>query len=95
MQQTETTVENHKQPKCRLVDSSLQNNSAPKAQGTLWKKGQKEWKSQRVRKFAVRLCFLVMSEATPVTTRQRDCLNTNELSEDSSDRHAKLLGKSP
>lgn len=46
-----------------------------KAQGTLSKRRQKDYKSQKVREFAVRLCFLVTSEATPLMSHQHDSFN--------------------
>ena len=36
---------------------------------------QKDCKSQEIKEFAVRLCHLVMSEATPTKSHQHDCLN--------------------
>lgn len=36
--------------------------SVPKVQGTLWKKGQKDCRSQRIGEFFVRLCLLVIQK---------------------------------
>lgn len=47
----------------------------PEAQGIVQKSGPKDYLIQRIRKFAVRLCLLVTSEATPIKSRQYDCLN--------------------
>lgn len=43
---------------------NLQTTATPKTQGTFWKMIWKDCKSQRLKKFAVRLCFLVISEVT-------------------------------
>lgn len=48
---------------------------APKTQGTLWKRGQNECKSQRMREFTARLCLLLTSEATPIKSCQHDRLH--------------------
>lgn len=37
----------------------------PMAQGLLWKRKQKDPKSQRIREFTVRLCLLGLVEVTP------------------------------
>lgn len=47
---------------------------APKAQGILQKIEQKDCKSQGIRECAVRVCLLIMSEATPIKSRQHGCL---------------------
>ena len=52
-----------------------QNIATPKAQGTLWKKRQKGNMTQRIREFAVRLCLLATSEATPIKSHQHYCPN--------------------
>lgn len=51
----------------------LPNTSAPKVQGSLWKREQKNCKSQRIEEFSVRLCLLGMSEAPPINSHQHDC----------------------
>ena len=51
---------------------------APKAQGTLQKREQKDCKSQGIRECAVRVCLLVMSEATPIKSHQHGCLNMSQ-----------------
>jgi hypothetical protein len=38
----------------------------PKAQGTSKKMGREDYKSQRIRDFAMSLCLLVTGETTPV-----------------------------
>ena len=35
-----------------------------KVQETFWRRGHADFKSQRIREFAVRFCFLVISETT-------------------------------
>lgn len=55
------------------VNTSI-NTSTPKAQKTLWKKGPKDCKSQRIGEFAVRLCILGLLEASPMKCHQHDCL---------------------
>ena len=49
-----------------------------------WETGQKGGKSQRIREFAVRLCLLVISEATLVKYHQ------HELNSDDTNRHPKV-----
>lgn len=49
--------------------------SAPKAQRTLRKRGQRDCKRHLIREFAIGSCFIVMSEATPVNCDQFDCLS--------------------
>jgi hypothetical protein len=56
---------------------------APKAQETFQKRRQTICKSQKIRKFTVKLCLLVVSEVFPV------CLSKHELNTDSI-RYAKL-----
>ena len=68
LKQTENITENHKGSKCRWRAQSqwrdLQNTPTPKAQRTLWKRGQKISKSQNFREFALRLSLLLISRAT-------------------------------
>lgn len=61
--------------------------TAPKAQGILQERRQRDCKSQRLRELAVRLCLLVTSEVTPTEFHQHDCLCT-WLNDDN--RHAKV-----
>lgn len=49
----------------------------PTAQGTLWKRGRNDSKSQRAGKFAVRLCLLETSETTSIKSHQCDLPNVN------------------
>lgn len=42
---------------------------------TMWKRGWKYFKSQRIRKFIVSLCLLVISEAVPRKSHKHHCLN--------------------
>lgn len=46
-------------------------------QDTMWKRGWKYFKSQRIRTFAVSLCRLVISEAVPRNSHQHHSLNTS------------------
>lgn len=50
--------------------------TATKAQTSFPKKMWKDYKSQRHRKFAVRWCFLEMSETTSIKSYQQDCQNS-------------------
>ena len=43
----------------------------------LQKTRRKDCKKQRIREFTVRLCFLIMSEATLMKSLQHDSLNTS------------------
>ena len=79
LQQMEITTENHNQSKCRAVEISSKSciykqflNLRFREQ-TL-RKGGKIFKSHRNREFAMRLCLLVISEATPIKSHQHDCL---------------------
>lgn len=47
----------------------------PNAQKILQKRGPKDYLIQRIRKFAVRLCLLVISEVIPIKYHQYDCIN--------------------
>lgn len=40
-----------------------------------WGQVQRDCKSQEIKEFAVRLCHLIVSEATPTRSHQHDCLN--------------------
>lgn len=60
MQPSESVTENHKPSKCRAVEPSPNRHidntiPAPEALGSLQKRGRRDYKSQRNRKFAVRL----------------------------------------
>jgi hypothetical protein len=63
-----TTAERYIQSKCRAVDPNPSGHvyktvSIHKAQGTMGKRGQKDYMSQRIGEFAVRLCLPGMLEA--------------------------------
>lgn len=51
--------------------------STHEAQGALLTRGWKDYKSQRIKEFAVGLWLLLMSEATLITSHQMDYLNMN------------------
>lgn len=55
----------------------LENTFEPKAQETVEKRGHKDSNSQNIRKFTVRWCLLVTSEATPIMSHQHDCPNVS------------------
>lgn len=57
----------------------LQNSPVPKTQGTLRKGGWKVFKSQRIRQFSVRLCLLLISEATHLKYNQHDTKEHDKL----------------
>lgn len=44
--------------------------STPKAQGILWKRRRKDYKSQMIREFAVRLDLLVMYKTTAIKSHK-------------------------
>lgn len=67
----------------------LENNPAPKTQGTLWKRGQKDLKRQRIRSFAVKSCLRVMSEATLISPMDMSA-HKGELNKDDTKGHAKV-----
>jgi hypothetical protein len=66
-----TVTENHNQSKYRVwspvsMDIYIYKTTlTPKAQESLQKREQKDYKGQRIREFSARLCFLGMSEARP------------------------------
>lgn len=69
----DTTIENHNQSKYKVVEPSgyiYKKTSAPKAQGTLQKSGQRDFKSKRIREFAVRLGLLIKSEMRFLQSQQ-------------------------
>lgn len=81
LKEMETTVEKHSQQRmqnCRTQANGFIYNttSNPKVQDYCGR-GQRNWERQRIRGFAVRLCFLVISEATPTKFHQHDHLNMN------------------
>jgi hypothetical protein len=45
----------------------------------------------QISEFAVRLCFLVMSEAIPINTHQHGCLNVKELNKDNNERLSNIV----
>lgn len=65
----------------------------PKAQGTLQKWGQKDFKSQKIQEFVMRLCFLGKSEATPTHKVSPTWQPKLELNKDNTNGHAKLDGE--
>ena len=44
-----------------------------KAQGTLQYVGQRDFKNQKIREFAVRMCLLIRSEVIPIKSYQHIC----------------------
>lgn len=54
------------------MDRSRKQVPTPKAQGPLQKMGKEDYKSQRIRKFAVRSRLLIMSETTPIESHQHE-----------------------
>lgn len=63
---------------CSPVPVDLSTNTpSPKSQGTLQKREQKDFKSPRIREFAVRFCFLVTPEDTPMKSHQDNCPNVS------------------
>lgn len=60
---------------CRVVESSLNGyiyrilSHTPKVQGTWWKRGQKDYKSEGIMEFVVRWHLQVASEVTPVKSQ--------------------------
>lgn len=78
--QINTITESHNQLNCRDVKPSFNLhicNTTPalKVRETLWKKGQKDCKNQKIREFAVRFCPLIMSQAILIKSLQHHCLN--------------------
>lgn len=70
------------------------NTTLPKAQGTLWKKRQKDYKIQRIKKFPLRLCLLVISKAILRKSYKHDRSLQCKLNKDVTDEHAKQHRKS-
>lgn len=71
----ETITQNHNQSKYKAKEPSLNRyvyNTAPspKSLGSLLKKGQKDFKTWKIRGFAMRQCLLIMSDATPMKSHQ-------------------------
>lgn len=61
-----------------------------------WGQVQRDCKSQEIKEFAVRLCHLVVSEATPTRSHQHDCLNLSwTTSIDTPQRTESSQGLSP
>ena len=46
-----------------------------KTKESLWKRGWKDCKSQKIREFSMRSSLLVLTEATPTKSHQHDYLN--------------------
>lgn len=74
LEQTETITENHSESKCRVVEPRKNGylyETIPhrKIQKSLLKRGGN---TVRAEEFAMRLCLLVMSEATPIKYHQHD-----------------------
>lgn len=80
LQKTTTIIAQTYGAQCQWI--CLQKTPIPEAQGTFPNRGWKDWKSQRTRGFAERMCLLVMSAATPMKSHHHDCLPTQELKED-------------
>lgn len=80
------STENQNQSKFLLVEHSHNNASSKyptsKAQGIMWKRGQKASESQRIKEFALRLCIIVTPEAT--FTILQTLPSTSKLVEDDS-----------
>lgn len=51
----------------------------PKAHGILWKRGWEDCKSQRIQEVAMGLGLLVILEARPTKSYERDCQKGVEL----------------
>lgn len=51
--------------------------TTPRARGTLWYRGQKDCKSQRIRGVAVRLCLLGMESPIPTYSQHYGCSNVS------------------
>lgn len=84
LQQKEAITQNHSQTECRIIEpSSIGHiyNTTPKSkpppQGTLNKRGEKDYKSQRNGKFAVKLCFLELLDGISIKSQESGCLNRN------------------
>lgn len=80
--QLETITKTHNQSKNRAMESSFNGyihkmNPEPKDQETLQKQGNKDFKSQWIGNFAVKLYLLIISEVSPVKYLQCDCLSMN------------------
>lgn len=63
--------------------------------GNIVGNGQKDCKSERIWKFALRLCLLTMSEATSIKSYPHSCPTVSWTRKDDSNEHAKLDGESP
>lgn len=68
---------------------------APKARGILQKIEQKDCKIQGIRECAVRVCLLVMSEATPIKSHQHGCLIMSQTWMITTKGMPKQAGKTP
>ena len=76
LQHMETITANHNLSKWRVMENShngyiYKATPACKAQGTSWRRRQKDYRSQRIREFAVKLSLLVKSEATLIKSHQQ------------------------
>ena len=56
-------------------------------------RGQKDYKSQRLREFAGRMCLLVTLEAIPLKSHDHDCLSRSRTED--TNEHAKLDREKP
>lgn len=65
-------METHKQNILSCCNIIYKTTSTPKAQETLWRRGQK---ASKVRVFPEKLCLLVTPEATSIKSHQHDFLN--------------------
>lgn len=80
LQQKETTTGNYNQSNCRFVelfltDTSIKNNPKCLSQEAFQKGAWKVCKNLRIREFTMRLCTLVISEATTIKSYHCGCPN--------------------
>lgn len=59
----------------KYISFSLPFPHSKSSQATLLKRKQKDFKSERNSKFAVRLGLLEISNATPIRSHEHDCLH--------------------
>lgn len=90
LQQAEST-ENHNQSKFRVVGKMLQRVFTKKVWGTLEERVE-DCEGWKIMEFAVRLCLLIMSEATNIMSHLHD--PRHKLNKDNN-RQVKWMAKSP
>lgn len=61
--------------------------------GVIAEERVKDFNNHRIREFAVKLCLLEMSEATPMTEILPTWLPKHDLNKDNTKRHDKLEGE--